>query len=561
MAQLAATLRKARRALSSLALIAGAAIAGYFARDAAPLVREKAVEAYEWLTDDQAGKAIRQKKELTAKMEDTPQEAERRGLESLGAFTLTPKERRQLTEELYTWEGKRRAFLESLNHIPANEHLTARLCDLNLDTITLTSKEILRGITVANTDTRPYTCALRILELTESEKDSDVRRKADTDMLSLYIANADELLALYLWRLVRDNHYFSFARGAKPDLFNPGLNSLIRKFGYGLCGDASSAFVILANHSGLEARLVGLSAKEGQHQVAEVRYKGEWHMFDPTCGLIFLEELGKGLYKIASMDDVQHNPNIITDTLGKDRDLPVLGQTAKGNAEHITRFYSAASLKYKYYHTIVEAECEQVYPFLNVGDILSSRYSTTGRSAWSIPLVIDYTLAAGESITFTNIPYAEPYTPDNKRDNRPPFWANGSCEKRLEFTQATSQQIVMSPSVVTDITLDREGYQVSFNGKDWVNPDNKVALREQLNYCPREYYLIRGPKGEIAAHTTFQCSPFVLGRTGDEERGRVFCISQKDRRDKTHITLTVERTTPTTTRYAPRNDEQAGAVP
>lgn len=73
------------------------------------------------------------------------------------------------------------------------------------------------------------------------------------------------------------------------------------------CSLSAANFVILCRHAGLEARAIWMSERYIYHCVAEVKYNGKYHLFDPEQNAFFLD---LGDTTIASYEEVYRCPEI-----------------------------------------------------------------------------------------------------------------------------------------------------------------------------------------------------------------------------------------------------------
>jgi hypothetical protein len=73
---------------------------------------------------------------------------------------------------------------------------------------------------------------------------------------------------------------------------NTGSATKMLQEGYAICGGMSISFQALARLAGIPARYVGIFGVPylGNHAIAEVYYAGQWHLYDPTYGMIFYTE-------------------------------------------------------------------------------------------------------------------------------------------------------------------------------------------------------------------------------------------------------------------------------
>lgn len=75
----------------------------------------------------------------------------------------------------------------------------------------------------------------------------------------------------------------------------------------GGCSLEAANFVILCRHAGLEARAIWMADNYTTHCVAEVKYNGEYHLFDPDERVFFLDSDNTN---IASYEKVHKTPDI-----------------------------------------------------------------------------------------------------------------------------------------------------------------------------------------------------------------------------------------------------------
>lgn len=73
------------------------------------------------------------------------------------------------------------------------------------------------------------------------------------------------------------------------------------------CSLSAANFVILCRHAGLEARAIWMSERYTYHCVAEVKYNGKYHLFDPEQRAFFL---GLDNATVASYEEVYRCPRI-----------------------------------------------------------------------------------------------------------------------------------------------------------------------------------------------------------------------------------------------------------
>ncbi len=70
---------------------------------------------------------------------------------------------------------------------------------------------------------------------------------------------------------------------------NSGTATKILTEGHAICGGMSISFQALVRMTGIPARYIGIFGvvHQGSHALAEVYYDDQWHLFDPTYGLLF----------------------------------------------------------------------------------------------------------------------------------------------------------------------------------------------------------------------------------------------------------------------------------
>ncbi|HMB22574.1 MAG TPA: transglutaminase-like domain-containing protein [Anaerolineales bacterium] len=77
--------------------------------------------------------------------------------------------------------------------------------------------------------------------------------------------------------------------------------------GYALCGGKSISFQTLARMTGIPARMVNMYGlvNQGGHTMVEVYYDDQWHLYDPSFGLVFYSEPEySGTGRIASLEEL-----------------------------------------------------------------------------------------------------------------------------------------------------------------------------------------------------------------------------------------------------------------
>lgn len=88
---------------------------------------------------------------------------------------------------------------------------------------------------------------------------------------------------------------------------NSGSATKILREGYALCGGMSDSLRVLLRLAGIPARnvnLYGLTSLGG-HTLVEVYYNNQWHLYDPTFGLIFYSEPEyNGAGRIPALDEL-----------------------------------------------------------------------------------------------------------------------------------------------------------------------------------------------------------------------------------------------------------------
>jgi hypothetical protein len=108
--------------------------------------------------------------------------------------------------------------------------------------------------------------------------------------------------ALAIWSFLVHNRYHHHAAHYDIELHDPVR--YLNVYGYGLCDDSATNFMVLAELAGLESRVWGLSG----HVVPEVFFDGAWHMLDPDGEIYYLEDDGK---TIASVSTLEQRPDLI----------------------------------------------------------------------------------------------------------------------------------------------------------------------------------------------------------------------------------------------------------
>jgi hypothetical protein len=77
------------------------------------------------------------------------------------------------------------------------------------------------------------------------------------------------------------------------------------------CGKMALALATLAESAGYTARLIDLLSSDhipDAHAVTEIYYEGRWHLYDPTQGLSYPDNLGR----VSSYKELRLNPGLIT---------------------------------------------------------------------------------------------------------------------------------------------------------------------------------------------------------------------------------------------------------
>ena len=108
--------------------------------------------------------------------------------------------------------------------------------------------------------------------------------------------------ALAIWAFLRDNRYHDEPAQNVKDVHDPVR--FLNVYGYGFCDDSATNFMVLCEAAGLRARVWGLSG----HVVPEAYFEGDWHMLDPDGKICYLEDDGK---TIASIKTLEQRPDII----------------------------------------------------------------------------------------------------------------------------------------------------------------------------------------------------------------------------------------------------------
>lgn len=83
---------------------------------------------------------------------------------------------------------------------------------------------------------------------------------------------------------------------------NAEIAELALASGAGLCGQASSAAMVLYDRLGAEARQLDIWHAQGGHTTVEVRYEDGWHWFDP----IFATHYSDGGNVLGLLDVLRH---------------------------------------------------------------------------------------------------------------------------------------------------------------------------------------------------------------------------------------------------------------
>ena len=113
---------------------------------------------------------------------------------------------------------------------------------------------------------------------------------------------SDRDKAVALWRFMVDNRFHGLPLHHKNELNDPVR--YLNVYGYGFCGNSAKSLVELAEKAGLPGRVWGL---EG-HVVAEIKYDGSWHLFDPDGEIYYLEDDGT---TIAGLETLEQRPDIV----------------------------------------------------------------------------------------------------------------------------------------------------------------------------------------------------------------------------------------------------------
>ena len=107
-----------------------------------------------------------------------------------------------------------------------------------------------------------------------------------------------------IFRFVKSQSYW-WKHPQDRTSFNP--IRFFNVYGYHVCAQAAANFVALCRAIGIEARIYEI----WHHTVAEAKWNGKWHHFDPDLGIWFLN---RDNLNIASVEDVSADPSLVSRT-------------------------------------------------------------------------------------------------------------------------------------------------------------------------------------------------------------------------------------------------------
>lgn len=107
--------------------------------------------------------------------------------------------------------------------------------------------------------------------------------------------------ALAIWRFLVVNRYHDAPAHTGIEMHDPVR--FLNVYGYGFCDDSATNFMELAKQAGLQSRVWGLSG----HVVHEAFFEGGWHVLDPDGQIYYLEDDGR---TIAGIKTLEQRPDL-----------------------------------------------------------------------------------------------------------------------------------------------------------------------------------------------------------------------------------------------------------